>query len=335
MVYVYYSKDKDLSRAGKAVFDELVRAEGLKLNRKLPLKVHFGEKGNSTYIKPGAYEGIIGSLKGREPFYIETNVLYRGERTNKKAHIALAKRHGFNLPIVIADGNTGESFSEIKIDKKHFKTCKIGKEFSDFSQLVVLSHFKGHRLSGFGGAIKQLAMGFASRGGKLAQHLDTKPRISWFKCRACGVCKKHCPVAAIKVNKKAKIDYEKCVGCAVCSSVCPYNAVKLFSFSSLSGIFGTPFYEKLAEYAYAAQLNKSNIYINYAVNITRGCDCEGRKMKAFAPDIGVLASTDPVALDNACLQLLKIKGYKLKGEHVLKYAENIGLGSRKYKLIQV
>lgn len=335
MAKVYYSRNPDLSSAAKDVLEKVINDENLELGNTLPLKVHFGEKGNETFINEDAYKGVLDYLKGKKLFYIETNVLYKGERTRRKDHIALARKHGFTLPIIIADGKCGESYYDVQINQKHFRSCKLGKEFSNYKQYIIFSHFKGHGLAGFGGAIKQLAMGFASRGGKLAQHLETKPKISGFRCKGCGKCRDACPTNAIKIDRKAKIDYDYCVGCAVCTSVCPYNAVSVISLKSILKVFGNPFYEKLAEYAYAAQLDKKNVYINFAVNITKGCDCVGKKMKPIVEDIGVFASTDAVAIDMACLDKIKEKGKGFRGLHTLKYAEKIGLGSTVYELVEL
>lgn len=332
-----YSKTEEISRAAQELLDKIVKDENMVLEKFIPLKVHFGEKGNKTYIESKNYSGIINYLKSKdiESAYIETNVLYRGERTTREKHINLAKEHGFTeLPIIIADGEHGESFEEVEIKKKHFEKCKIGKEIAKQKQIIVLSHFKGHILAGFGGAIKQLGMGCASRGGKLDQHANSIPKISGFKCKACGACAAKCPESAIKLSPKAKIDKDKCVGCASCMAICPHSAISNSWLGSLSKYFN----ERLAEYAYAASKDKNNIYITFAFNITRQCDCEGHSMKPVAKDLGVFASTDPIAIDQACLDMLdKVNGRKVfgRGRHTLEYGEKIGLGSREYQLVEL
>lgn len=329
-----YNDTASISTSAKELLDRLVTEENLELKKYIPLKVHFGEKGNTTFIESKNYEGIIDYLKERsiESAFIETNVLYRGERTTKTNHIKLAKEHGFNqLPIVIADGEHGEEYELVKINKKNFKHCKIGKEMAKLDQMIILSHFKGHGLAGFGGAIKQLAMGCAARGGKLDQHSNSFPIIIPFKCKACNACVKTCPVNAIVLNPKAKILKEKCIGCASCIAVCPHKVISTNWLGSISKSFN----ERLAEYAFAAH-KSSNIYITFAFNITKGCDCEGHKMKPVVNDLGIFASKDPVAIDKACLDMLdKENGGKIfsKGRYTLKYAEEIGLGSEEYELI--
>jgi hypothetical protein len=223
-----YSKTEEISNAASELLEKLVEEENISLEKFIPLKVHFGEKGNNTYIQSKNFAGILNYLKEKniESAFIETNVLYRGQRTTRENHLKLALEHGFTeLPIIIADGEHGEDFEEIEINKKNFNKCKVGKEIANKKQLIVISHFKGHALAGFGGAIKQLGMGCASRGGKLAQHANSIPKISSFKCKACSACAKKCPENAITVGKKAKIDKNKCVGCASCMAVCPYGAI--------------------------------------------------------------------------------------------------------------
>lgn len=302
--------------------------------REIPIKVHFGEQGNKTFIPARAYSPIIQYLQanGVSPSYIETNVLYRGSRTTTDKHLATAQAHGFTqIPIVIADGNIGTEYDEIEINKVHFKTCKIGRGFRPYQQIIVMSHFKGHGFAGFGGAIKQLAMGFAARGGKLDQHSGIAPVVSSRRCIACGICKDKCNYGAIRINDFAVIDSKKCIGCAGCIAVCPKGAIS----NSWSGLH---FHEKMAEYAYGAALGKNMIYITFIHNITEDCDCTGSHMKPITANIGIIAGKDPVALDTACLDLVqKSSGKKLfeDGRPALRHAEKIGLGKMAYDLIEL
>ncbi len=315
-----------LSLAAQTLLEKIVTSTNHVFSKEVPIKVHFGEKGNTTFVPATCYEGIIETLKDNDvkSSFIETNVLYRGSRTTRESHIALAKEHGFTaLPIIIADGDHGEAYDEIEVNKTYFETCKIGREFSNYDQFIVTSHFKGHGVAGFGGAMKQLAMGFAARGGKLAQHSGISPRVKASKCIACGLCVKKCDVDAIELNDKAVIIPEKCVGCAGCIAVCPVGAIQ-------NDWSGENFKEKVAEYAYGAQLGKDNIYITFLINVTEECDCMGQHMTPVAKDIGVFASKDPVAIDVACLDILqKEHGHPLfeSGRATIKHAVKIGLGS--------
>ncbi len=327
-------KNRELSDVAGDLLSLLVSSCHHEFTENVPIKVHFGEKGNKTFVASECYEGIIDYLKNESvnTAYIETNVLYRGSRTTSESHKALALEHGFDqIPIVIADGERGEAFEEVEIGKKYFETCKLGKAFGNYSQFIVTSHFKGHGLAGFGGALKQLAMGFASRGGKLAQHSEISPRVSSKRCTSCGLCIEKCDVDAIIMEEKAKIVSDKCVGCAGCIAVCPVGAIS-------NAWDGHNFKQKVAEYAYGAAKGKDNIYINFLINITEECDCMGQVMTPIAKDIGVLASKDPVALDAACLDLLQsIQGKRLfdSGRETIDHAVEIGLGSSEFELIEV
>lgn len=329
------SKDENtLSQAARELLEALVSAEGHVFSKQVPIKVHFGEKGNVTYVPSGCYLGAIDYLKeqGIESAYIETNVLYRGSRTTSESHKQIAIEHGFTqLPIIIADGEYGDEYVEVPIHKTFFESCKIGKAFADYDQILVMSHFKGHGSAGFGGAMKQLAMGFGSRGGKLAQHSGIKPYVVAKKCTVCGACIEKCDVNAIDMKETALIDPDRCVGCAGCIAVCPVGAIR-------NDWEEQNFKEKIAEYAYGAQLGKDNLYISFLLNITAECDCMGQKMDLVADDIGVFASKDPVAIDAACIDILqKEHGSAIfdSGRASIVHGVSIGLGTDQYELIEL
>jgi len=246
-----------LSASAVRLLKYYLERENVKLCKDLGLKVHFGERGNVTFLDRSYYQDIIDYLIRNEinPFYIETNVLYQGERTNRNSHQKLAREHGFDdLPIIIADGEIGEDSYSVDIDQKHFQKCLLGKAYEKHQQILVISHFKGHMLSGFGGAVKQLAMGFASRGGKLAQHAGAKPLFIKDRCIKCGKCIKYCPVQALTLKDELQLDLDLCVGCAACIAVCPEQALNI----DWQGVAIADFREMLMEYALAADKNKRN-----------------------------------------------------------------------------
>ena len=333
-VYFIKNTESDYNKLGKDALELLkktVLETGHKFDKEVPIKVHFGEKGNKTFIPAICYDEIINYLKEREvsPLYIETNVLYRGSRTTTELHIQTAKDHGFTqIPIIIADGDIGTEYDEIEINKEYINKCKIGKGYGQFKQFIVMSHFKGHLSAGFGGALKQLAMGFAARSGKLEQHSGISPVIIAENCISCGVCVNKCDFNAIEIPDTAVIDEDKCIGCAGCIAVCPQGAIE-------NTWAGSNFLEKLSEYAYGASKNKDIIYITFVHNITKDCDCAGIHMKPITNNIGILASKDPVALDTACLDLVQKNSRKKlfeKGRVSLIHAEKIGLGTMDYEL---
>lgn len=334
-VYFIENKESDYEQLGRDavnLLEKIVSETDHKFEKEVPIKVHFGEKGNTTFIPAKCYDETIKYLKeiGVSPSYIESNVLYRGSRTTTERHIKTAKAHGFTqIPIIIADGDIGTEYNEIEINKDYIKKCKIGKGYGNYNQFIVMSHFKGHVAAGFGGALKQLAMGFASRGGKLEQHSGISPVIDADKCISCGICADKCDYSAITIPDTAVIDGNKCIGCAGCIAVCPQKAIE-------NTWGGSNFLEKLAEYAYGAAKDKDIIYITFVHNITKDCDCTGAHMNPIAENIGILAGKDPVALDTACLDMVQQnESDKLfdKGRKTLKHAEKIGLGTMEYELV--
>lgn len=336
-VYFIKNSESDYGKLGKdalEILKKVVSETGHAFEKEVPIKVHFGEKGNKTFMPATCYDETIGYLKenGVNPSYIETNVLYRGSRTTTESHIQTAKAHGFTqIPIVIADGDIGTEYNEIEINKEYIKKCKIGKGYDKYKQFIVMSHFKGHGAAGFGGALKQLAMGFAARGGKLEQHSGISPVIDADKCISCGICENKCDFAAIQTPDTAVIDQSKCIGCAGCIAVCPQGAIE-------NTWGGSNFLEKLSEYAYGASKDKDIIYITFVHNITEECDCAGMLMKPIADNIGILASKDPVALDTACLDLVqKNSKQKLfeKGRKSLQHGQKIGMGRMEYDLVEI
>ncbi|MDY2985369.1 MAG: DUF362 domain-containing protein [Synergistes jonesii] len=346
MSRVYYRKtdesftEEELSAAARQLLEAVVEREAVALEKRIALKVHFGEEGNATYVKPACFNGIIDLLveRGTEAAFMDTSVLYAGPRRRRESHTRLALAHGFTrLPVVIADGEAGEHFDEVPINGRHFKSCKIGAEYRKYAQMIVIAHFKGHRLAGFGGAVKQLSMGCAAKGGKLAMHMGIKPYIISFLCKRCGLCAANCPAQAISAGGSVAVDGEKCIGCGACFALCPNRAVSIYTPKSVcfALLRRGDFYERLAEYAYAAQRGRRNVYINFAVNITANCDCVSKKMTPVMHDIGIFAGADAVAVDSACCAAAQAAGHRFKGTEQLRYAEKLGLGSTSYELVGV
>ncbi len=335
MSEVYLIKN-NLKNNLKKIYSELSKNF---TSNKVAIKVHFGEENSITYLNPELVKILAGQIP--HPYLIECNVLYKGKRTYKKTHIKLAKKHGFTFaPIVIADGNTGDNYLEIEINKNHFKKIKVGKEIKNFHNLIIFSHFTGHVATGFGGALKNLGMGLASRAGKLSIHCKTQITINKDKCTACNLCIKNCPANAINyIHNKAFIDQEKCIKCAKCIAVCPVKA-PIIPWNSVRG---KDIQERIAEYCYGINKICNIIYFTSLQNITLDCDCSSIKQQPVIKNIGILASSDPVAIDQAATNLIKkelkkdpFKRYNnIDSSFQLKYAEKLKLGSRNYKLISL
>lgn len=328
------------------------------------IKLHFGETGNDTYLNPTFVRQVVDCVKaaGARPFLTDTCTLYKSTRHNGVDHLETAYRHGFtpyvvDAPIIIADGVTSKSYKEVAVNLKHFQSVKIAEAFLAANAMVVLSHFKGHAFGGFGGAIKNLAMGCAPQAGKIDQH--GRNVVIYSECIGCGQCVKHCPREALSLEKREKgrravIDASRCIGCYECVSVCQQGAIGVATPSEYS-----EFAERMAEYAYGAVQGKTGriCYLNFLLNVTPQCDCAGWSEPAIVPDLGILASTDPVALDAACFDLVKkapntvpLEGHALhscdydkfkalhpntEGWHQIAYAASIGMGSLDYEIVYV
>ncbi|NLK08919.1 MAG: DUF362 domain-containing protein [Firmicutes bacterium] len=313
------------------------------------LKMHFGEKGNTGYIKPGYLHDLIKAIKdcGTEPYLTDANTLYRGERAYSVDHLMQAYRHGFGpenmgIPVIIADGIRSKNYSEVAIKGKHFDSVKIANDILDSDALFVLSHVTGHGSTGLGAAIKNLGMGCASRSGKQNQHSDVKPNVDASLCTACGLCILRCPVEAISwVDDKASIDHEICYGCAECIAACRFGAIAVNWEGTSQAL-----QEKMAEYALGVIEDKKDktVYFTYLIHVTENCDCVGRPQNPIIDDIGILASYDPVAIDQAAVDLLAKAARKDLLQDLwpendynlqLAHAEKLGIGTRKYELINI
>lgn len=321
---VYFSKEIE-GILDKINFD--------KFGQKVAIKIHFGESGCDTFIHPELVRKVYQKIEnlGKEVTLVECNVLYKGSRTNRTDHLETAKRHGFSdMRIDILDGELGDEFVEIE-------DCKIGKGILKYDSLIVLSHFKGHAGTGFGGAIKNIGMGFGSRSGKLDMHSSVQPMVS-DNCIGCGKCAEHCDVNAIAmVEGRAVLDEKKCIGCAMCIAVCPTGVMEI----PWSGRTAEEVQKRIAEYTKAV-LSKfpNSIFINVLKDITALCDCMDIKQEAIMEDVGIVSSNDIVAVEKASLDLVneKSKGKfdkinKIDKENQLIEAENLGLGSREHKII--
>jgi uncharacterized Fe-S center protein len=315
---------------------------------KVVVKAHFGEAGNTGFVDP-EYAGVICReilKRSAAAFLSDANTLYPGRRIKSADHLNLAHEHGFTrevtgLDVVIPDDTNKKEAIDIKIDHKYIKTAKIARLFIDADAIIAINHFKGHMLTGFGGALKNIGMGCATREGKLAQHCDLAPVVNQDNCIGCGACIEVCPKKAIKmVNNKAVVNKALCIGCANCIGACQTFA--MFADLGASGMVQ----DKMAEYAQAVlkHKQKKSGFINFAVKINKECDCWGLENPRIAPDVGIFASNDPVSIDKASFDLVnKVCGKDIfKASHPeydgtlqLIYAQALGLGNLDYELIEL
>jgi len=354
---VHFLKSEDISAENlKHLFDRLSVAF-LKKNELAAIKIHFGEIGNNAYLKPTIVKPLIDRILKTDvrAFLTDANTIYKGSRSDSVSHLNTAYSHGYTpekmgIPVIIADGLAGKDQIRVDVGLKHFKDVKISSAAVQADSMIVLTHFKGHELTGFGGALKNVGMGLGSRSGKQMMHSDVKPKPDRQKCTGCGECVKWCPTAAIKlIDKKAVIDHGKCLGCGECVASCDYGAIEI-SWA------GTPdsVQEKIVEYFYGVWKDKKRkmAFFNFIIDVSPNCDCYAWNDPPIVKDVGVLASFDPVAIDQASVDLVnrsewhQDSSYKstdkdkfrsiypgINWEVQLKYAEKVGLGSRKYDLI--
>ena len=337
------------------------------------VKLHFGERGNTAFIRPLLIRPIIDAIKaaGGKPFLTDASTLYVGTRGNAVDHLQTAVLNGFSYaaldaPLIIADGIDGRDEIAVPVGLKHFQETYIASAVVRAEALVSVAHFKLHEMSGFGGTIKNLGMGSASRRGKMAQHCEVAPQVDPEKCIACGTCAEFCAHGAItivdrppdtprpsaKVKKLAHLNLERCVGCGGCVHACPQGALGINWEIDLPG-----FMERMVEYTVGTLKGKEkrSLFVNVLTQISPACDCYPFADTPIVADIGIMASRDPVAIDQASADLLqaqpvlassclagnpeagidKIRAIypKVDWQHQLKYAEQIGLGKRAYHLI--
>jgi len=344
--------------------DKLIQTAGIEkidfANRYVAIKIHFGEPGNLSFLRPNFAKTVVDCIKalGGKPFLTDCSTLYVGRRSNALLHLDAAMENGFS-PLttgcqnIIGDGLRGTDDIEVPINGgEYLKTAMIGRAVMDADIVVSLNHFKGHEATGFGGAIKNLGMGCGSRAGKMLMHNDGKPLVTQELCMGCRFCVDFCAHSAIEFfGGKAFINNEKCAGCGRCIGSCVYDAIET-EYSSANEILNY----KIVEYSKAVVDGRPHFHISVVNQVSPYCDCHGENDAAIVPDIGMFASFDPVALDKACIDAVNaapalqgtiLDGTEKKNDHFtsihpttdwrsqIKHAEKMGLGSADYELITI
>lgn len=351
--------------------NKLVRVAGIgniDFEKKMvAIKIHFGEPGNLSYLRPNYAKVIVDVVKslGGMPFLTDCNTLYVGRRKNALDHLEAAYENGFSpfstgCHVIIGDGLKGTDDIEVPVVNGELcKTAKIGRAIMDADVFISLSHFKGHECTGFGGTLKNIGMGCGSRAGKMEQHKSGKPSVDHSICTGCHMCFKNCAHGAISFdeNNHASIDHNKCVGCGRCMGACNYDAIYNENDSANDDLN-----KKIAEYSKAVVDGRPNFHINLVIDVSPYCDCHAENDAPILPDVGMFASFDPVALDQACADACNAQtpmpksllddhiheeGFHDHHDHFtnttpetnwkvcLEHAEKIGLGTREYELIEV
>ena len=357
--------------------------------RFVAIKMHFGELGNLAFLRPN-YAKVVADLckeQGGMPFLTDCNTLYPGRRKNALEHLECAQLNGFwpmttGCQVLIGDGLRGTDEVEVPVPNGEYcKTAKIGRAIMDADIFISLTHFKGHESTGFGGAIKNIGMGCGSRAGKMDQHSSGAPAVQRELCRGCHRCAKECGSDAIHYDaeNKAVIDYDLCKGCGRCIGACSFDAIYSIDNSANEELdrkmaeyaaavcagrpcFHISLVQDISEYAAAVCAGRPCFHISLVQDISPNCDCHGENDAPILPDIGMFASFDPVALDQACAdaclaaaplpnsqlgQNLARPGWNcyhdnykdsnpnLEWKATLEQAEKIGLGRRAYVLKKI
>lgn len=329
-------------------------------NRFAALKIHFGEPGNLAYLRPNYAKTVADYVKqlGGRPFLTDCNTLYVGRRKNALDHLDAAYENGFSpfstgCHVVIGDGLKGTDEVHVPVRGRLLQEALIGRAIMDADVFISLTHFKMHECAGIGGTIKNIGMGCGSRAGKMVMHADGKPKVDPSKCVGCKACQKICAHngPTLGANGKMKIAPSKCVGCGRCIGACLFDAIEAELDSSNERLN-----QKIAEYALAVVADRPQFHLSFVMDVVPFCDCHSESDTAVVPDIGIFASTDPVALDLACAEAVNrqpvvpgslLDGKTRSGDYfndfhpttnwraALDHAVAIGLGKTDYDLVAV
>ncbi len=334
-------------------------AQRIKRGDLVAVKLHFGERGNTAFIRPVFVRRVVDLLKdlGARPFLTDANTVYVGTRSDAVGHLETAIGNGFDYavvgaPLIVADGLRGSSGVTVPIQGEYYAEVRIAEAVAHADAVIGLAHFKGHELSGFGGAIKNLGMGSATREGKLSQHSSVAPKVNRKRCVACGECVDWCAHQAIRVDVKAAIDPERCVGCGECILTCPEQAIQI-QWTEGPEIMQ----RKMVEHTLGVLHGKRerSLFVNFVTQVSPACDCYGHSDAPIVGDVGMLCAADPVAIDQASVDLVNaqpglvgsaLKTHLAPGEDKfravyekvdwsvqLRHGEALGLGTREYRLV--
>jgi len=328
------------------------------------IKLSFSEVGNTAFLRPPLVRQVVRRVKaaGGKPFLTDANTLYVGGRSNSVDHIETAILNGFayavvEAPVIIADGLTGKGYETVEINQKHCKTARIGAEVHHAHAIISLAHVHGHGGTGYAGTFKNIGMGLGCRAGKQEMHdQEEPPKVNPDKCVGDGVCVRHCPANAISlVKRKARIDAAACIRCGECTVTCPHQAIAIRWGDGEPDLLQ----RRVVEYAYAVLKDKLQKSLFYAIllDVTPGCLCMALNERPFIPDVGILAGRDPVAVEQAAFDMVKAQrgladsplpsGHEpgedkyralypeMDSEVVMEYAQQLGLGTREYKIEEV
>jgi len=313
---VYFSpwdtKNNLMDEAGR-IYDASGTFESVEKDDLVAVKLHVGELGNPYYVQPFFVHDIIRRVKeaGGKPFLTDSNTLYHANRSNAYDHMNNALMNGFNMaPFIVADGLKSENYRVVPT-KGILTEIEVSGAIAEADAMIVISHDKGHELSGFGGAIKNLGMGCTPRAGKLRQHRTVGIEIDQTKCTGCGKCKENCEMELPEIIEgKARNISNLCMRCPMCKHGCPMEAISFTHQENICRALASAAYGVLSTF----KPNKVS-YVSFAKNITSNCDCLPNPGDIVIKDVGIFASDSPVSIDAAFLSQIDYKVFN-EASHV-------------------
>jgi len=301
--------------------------------KKVPFKLHMGERGNKYFPRPNFVKKVVNTLQSYnvDPFLFDTTVAYSGERHTKEEYLKLAKENGFSKDKTGCNVVIDDTGINTTIDGRDYE---VAESLYKSSHIFAFTHVKGHIATGMGGAIKNFGMGGVTKETKLRMHHGSRPIYNKDKCTYCGICAEVCPFGAITVeNNTWTQNMKSCFGCGVCIDNCKNAGIRYKD---------EDFQYVLACSAKACLQDKNVLYLNDINRISKSCDCDPDAGPIICPDIGYLASDDPVAIDKASLDLINdvkpdifLKENNVDPFKQIKFGEEIGLGTSSYQLIEI
>jgi uncharacterized Fe-S center protein len=345
------------------IYEELGLNDSIKAGEKVMIKTHFGLYGNTNYIRPAYIRKLVDLVRaaGGFPFVADTASLAYGNerpyggRTTAPEYLMRAALNGFTqgtlgAPMVIADGYWGIDIYDVDIDGEHIQSVPVAAATLNCDKVILLTHAKFHHM-GIAASIKNMGVGMVGKRGKAAVHCPDGMQISQEKCKGigCSECIPVCPVRCIEVSDTVKIDWDQCVSCGHCASICSNKVGAKAIFMPWSG---KDMALRVVENALGVTKSIGHdkfYYLNLAIDISDHCDCVGFGATLVMHDIGILGSTDLVAVDHATLQAMQgatlntessvdqseFDSLAKRSEAIFEHGLKMGLGTTKYELVKL
>jgi uncharacterized Fe-S center protein len=302
---VPWDTSRDLMKEANRLYDEAGTFDCVAKDDLVAVKLHVGELGNPYYVQPFFVHDVVRRVReaGGKPFLTDSNTYYHAQRNNAYDHMVTALTNGFNMaPFIVADGLKSENYRTVKT-KGILQEIEVSGAIAEADAMIVVTHVKGHGLSGFGGAIKNLGMGCTPHAGKLRQHRTVGLEIGTSKCIGCGKCKEACTLDLPEIIEgKARNTSPQCMCCPQCIEACPMDAISFVDKPNLGRALAS------AAYGVLSTFKRDKVsYLSFAKDITQYCDCLPSPGEIMMKDVGIFASGSPVSIDGAFLSMVDCK----------------------------